>query len=191
MRGRAAPRGKGLLRCYECKSEATAGFGRRYRGGTCAGLCKTISTYFRKIIATEGWATFSLPPEPPARSKSSASKSLSRTPGLRAMDRLRSLEHPVPNTGYVVPRRNHADCRQRQNLAVKSGPRQRPGGNAAVPLSPGVLRTEHRAQFPSRERMLFRASTALALSSFCRSRNTLKPSCSSRMMLLGPISLSN
>ncbi len=40
------------------------------------------------------------------------------------------------------------------------------------------------AQFPSRERMLLRAWTAPALSNFCRSKKILKPSRSSRMILL-------
>src|SRR5262249_24567869 len=47
------------------------------------------------------------------------------------------------------------------------------------------------SQLRSRDRRLSRVWTALALSIFCRSRNTLRPSCSSRMTLLGSGNLSN
>jgi hypothetical protein len=46
-------------------------------------------------------------------------------------------------------------------------------------------------QFRIRERILSRVWTAFALSNFCKSRKTLRPSCSSRMTLLWPIGLSN
>ena len=107
----------------------------------------------------------------------------------RRLARVASACSPLMAVGECpLPRRmlNRADLHDAADLRSAGVT----AGKVAARSSPPAYGLTS-AQFPSCARMLFRAWVALPLSSFCRSRKILRPSCSSRMIFPWSVSWSN